>query len=217
MLSKILPPDDTRPVHPVTWKLVGEPLSPGKPEPAPGAAPDAEVLSRMEREFQRRVSDAHAAGVREGEAAARSRVSAELQPVLERLARSIDEVAGLRGRLRREAEGDLIRLALSIARRILHRELAVDPEAMHGLILAALEKIQSQEVLRVRIHPDFAPLLGECLKRLSGQKPVEIVPDASRDRGLLVLETSRGNLDASIESQLREIERGLTDRLRRSE
>jgi flagellar biosynthesis/type III secretory pathway protein FliH len=32
--------------------------------------------------------------------------------------------------------------------------------------------------------------------------------------GTVIFETDRGNLDASVESQLREIERGLGDRLR---
>jgi flagellar biosynthesis/type III secretory pathway protein FliH len=41
------------------------------------------------------------------------------------------------------------------------------------------------------------------------------VPDGSRDPGAAVFETERGNLDASVESQLGEIERGLADALRR--
>ena len=36
------------------------------------------------------------------------------------------------------------------------------------------------------------------------------------ERGGVIVETSRGNLDAAIESQLKEIERGLTDLARRS-
>jgi flagellar biosynthesis/type III secretory pathway protein FliH len=45
---------------------------------------------------------------------------------------------------------------------------------------------------------------------------IEVIPDPSRQPGALVFETERGNLDASIETQLLEIERGLTDRLRKS-
>ena len=41
---------------------------------------------------------------------------------VERLARTIDELAGLRPRLRREAEADMVKLALAIARRVLRRE-----------------------------------------------------------------------------------------------
>jgi flagellar assembly protein FliH len=43
---------------------------------------------------------------------------------------------------------------------------------------------------------------------------VELAADKTLARGAVVFETNRGNLDASVETQLREIEQGLTDRLR---
>ena len=53
-----------------------------------------------------------------------------------------------------------------------------------------------------------------CLREAGGRL-VEVVADAAREPGSVVFETERGNLDASVESQLREIERGLADRMRR--
>jgi flagellar assembly protein FliH len=150
----------------------------------------------------------------EGEAAGRQKASAELQPVMVRLARSIEEMGGMRARFRREAEADLIALAMAIARRVLRREVAVDPEALHGLVLGALEKMQSQEVRRVKVHPSHAAMVAACLREAGGLA-VEVVADAAREPGAVILETERGNLDASVESQLREIERGLADRMRR--
>jgi flagellar biosynthesis/type III secretory pathway protein FliH len=44
---------------------------------------------------------------------------------------------------------------------------------------------------------------------------VEVIADPSRAVGTVIFETQHGNLDASVESQLQEIERGLADRLRR--
>jgi flagellar assembly protein FliH len=180
--------------------------SPAAAGPSP-SAPDT-------REIENRIREARAAGVREGEAAGKAKAAAEMQPVMERLARSIDEIAKFRPRLRREAEQDLIRLAMAIARRIIRRELAIDPEALHGLILGALEKLQGQEICRVRVHPSHAAAVTACLKQIASASPVEVIPDASREMGTVIFETDRGNLDASVESQLREIERGLGDRLR---
>jgi flagellar assembly protein FliH len=166
------------------------------------------------REIEKRIREAHAAGVKEGEASGKAKAAAEMQPVMERLARSIEEIARFRPRLRREAEQDLIRLAMAIARRIIRRELAIDPEALHGLILGALEKLQGQEICRVRVHPSHVAAVTACLKQIAAASPVEVIPDASREVGTVIFETDRGNLDASVESQLREIERGLGDRLR---
>jgi flagellar assembly protein FliH len=213
MSSKLFPPDHALQVSPVAWRTVnsGRPASVYLPEIG-GAAPYRE----MEREGQldERLSEAHAAGVHEGEAAGKSRAAAEFQPVIERLARSIEETAGLRARLRREAEADLLGLALAIARRILRRELAVDPDALHGLVLAALAKLQSQEICRVRVHPAQASLVSACLQQVRSASPVEVIADPSAEPGAVIFETDRGNLDASLEAQLKEIERGLADRLR---
>ncbi len=134
--------------------------------------------------------------------------------MIARLCRSIEDIGSLRARLRGESERDLVRLALAIARRILGRELAVDPDAIHGLVLGALEKIKSQEISRVRVHPAQEEAVRECLKQ-TVVSALEVIADPASEPGTVVLETERGSLDASVESQLREIERGLADRLRK--
>jgi flagellar assembly protein FliH len=168
------------------------------PAESGGATPQTEPAESYQR------------GYRDGEAAAR----AALGSTIERLAQSIDHTAGLRARLRKEAEGDLLRLAVAISRRILHREISVDPEALSGLIMAALEKLKAHEVQRVRAHPDIETALRSSLEHLAAGRNVQIIADRSRQPGDLVFETERGSLDASIETQLQEIERGLADRLR---
>jgi flagellar assembly protein FliH len=213
MSSRLLAPDDPRPIAAVAWPCVTKDQQTERPKEAP-AEPHID-MAQLEREWQQRVAEARAAGLREGEATGRSRAAAELQPMLERLARTIDEVAGLRPRLRREAEADLVKLAIAIARRVIRRELGVDPEALHGLVLGALEKLQIQEVSRVRVHPSQAAAVAALLRERSSGPAIEVMPDVSGDPGAAVFETSRGNLDASVESQLGEIERGLADTLRR--
>jgi len=215
MSSRVYLPNDPRGAAPVVWKQV--PSGPkGNPASTPDPPPDFTAqIAQFQREAEQRIREAHAAGVREGETAGRSRAAAELQPVMERLVRTIDELAGWRSRLRAEAEADLIKLALAIARRVLRRELAIDPEALHGLVLAALEKLQAQEICRVKVHPSHAAAVTGYLSQTLTGAAVDVIPDPSREPGSVVFETSRGNLDASVETQLQEIERGLADRLRR--
>ncbi len=215
MSSKVLLQDGPHRIERLYLKQIGEEAR--SPERTPPTTVDTTGQpDESRKEWERRVAEARAAGLREGEAEGRSRAAAEAQPILERLARSIDEVAALKPRLRREAEADTIKLALAIARRALRRELAVDPEALHGLVLAALEKLQAQEICRVRVHPSQVSAVASLLRKVGTGLPVEVVPDASRDPGAVIFETERGNLDASVESQLSEIERGLADALRRS-
>jgi len=199
----------------MVWRQVNSAQDPAKPTAAEPAPDYRQQIAQVQRELEQKVREAHAAGMREGEAAGRSRAAAEFQPVVERLARVMDELANLRCRLRKEAEADLIKLALAIARRVLRRELAIDAEALHGLVLAALEKLQVQEISRVKVHPSQVGVVTACLAKVVSGAGVEVIPDSSREPGAVIFETSRGNLDVSVESQLQEIERGLADRLRR--
>ena len=212
MSSRVRLPEDEGPATPVVWRKVRADVS----HDASQVQEDlrAQIL-RLEQQCVERVREARAAGMREGEAAGRSLAAAELQPVVERLARSIEDLGHLRPQLRKDAEGDMVRLSLAIARRVLRRELAIDPDALHGLVLAALEKLQGQEVCRVRVHPSLAASITACLRGSAGGHDIEVTPDPSREPGAVVFETGRGNLDASVESQLQEIERGLADRLRK--
>jgi flagellar assembly protein FliH len=214
MSSRVLRGVGPLPVQPTAWPIVGQVPGQGV-SMATGMESAHGVVAESALQTEQRILEAHQAGLREGEASGRNRAAAELEPVLERLARSITDLAGLRPRLRREAEADLLRLALAIARRILRRELAIDPDAIHGLVLGALEKLQGQEIWKVRVHPSHAPLLGAALKQSRPGGQVEVIADPSTEPGAVLFETDRGSLDASTESQLQEIERGLADRLRK--
>jgi flagellar assembly protein FliH len=210
MSSRVYEPGGPRPAEALVWRQVAS----AAPQTA-ACRPAESMPAEASHEWEQRVAEARAAGVREGEAAGRSRASAEMQAALERLAQSVQEMASLRARLRREAEADTVKLALAIARRVIRRELAIDPEALHGLVLAALEKLQAREICRVRVHPGQVSAVAALLRKAADGVAVEVVPDGSRDPGAVVFETERGNLDASVESQLGEIERGLADALRR--
>jgi len=212
MSSKVLPSGDAAAASRFAWRQV-TPSNTVDGQKSLGTEPDlAEATARLERQAEQRVKDAHAAGFREGEAAGKKRAAAELEPVLQRLAASIQELTNLRGRMRREAEADMLRLALEIARRVLRREMAADPDALRGLVLAALGKMEGHEIFRVKVHPSHAAMLTELLRKGTTSHPVEVIADGSREPGTLIFESERGNLDASVDAQLQEIERGLRRR-----
>jgi flagellar assembly protein FliH len=213
--SKVLPPDEKRIVSLPAWRQSQTPEAPAGASLATAQRDCEALVAQARQQCEQRVAEARAAALREGEAAGRTRATAEFQPVVDRMARAIGELAQFRPRLRHEAEGDMIRLSLAIARRILRREMSVDPGAMHGLVLGALEKLQSQEITRVRVHPSQVAPVDACLREAVPGTRVEVIGDPAREAGSMVFETTHGNLDASIDCQLQEIERGLIDRLDR--
>jgi flagellar assembly protein FliH len=212
-------------VRPFAWRTVaisGEPADRRKAAPDPRVAavigqphPNEARIAELENLLEHRVHEARESGRREGDAEGRTRAADDLRAAIERLANSIAELDQFRGQLLRQTEGAAVRLSIAIARRVLRRELTVDPEAIEGLVRAALERLQSQENCRVRMHPDYVPALRASVERLGMTARVEVIEDAAQEPGAAVFEMSRGSLNASIDSQLKEIERGLVDRFQK--
>lgn len=219
--SRVLRDAEQAVVTPITWRSAASTFSPkAKINPidvteVPSGHSASERDPNGQRESNRIEQEAYHRGFSEGKAVGREQAGAELQSVLDQLGRSLATLSSLRSRIRGEAESDLLKLAISIARRVLHRELTLDPESIEGLIRVALDKLQSRELCRVRVHPDQEQAIRNSLERFSNSQKVELISDPSLQCGDVLFETAHGNLDASIESQLREIERGLADRLRR--
>ena len=140
-----------------------------------------------------------------------------MQPVLERLSRAWRSCRfAAHAHAAKDAEKDLLKLSIAVARRVLHRELTLDPMSIEGLIKVALDKLESRELSRVRVHPD-QEARGARVDRalLHRATSSNVVADTSLHQGDVLLETTHGTVDASVDTQLREIERGFADRLQR--
>jgi flagellar assembly protein FliH len=168
-----------------------------------------------EREASRILDQARREAYTEGLAAGRQQSEEQFRPAVQGLAETLDSLARLRDNIRQEAMQDLVHLAVSIAARVIHREVAVDPDALAGLIQAAFSKLQSREVNRVRMHPTLEALVRKLLEQAGAPKNLVVMADPSLKPAEVFFETSQGILDASVETQLREIERGLIDKLER--
>lgn len=172
-------------------------------------------IRQLDLERQRQVQEAHDRGRTEAEARSQARLKQEIEPWLLRMAKSIEDIATVRQRYLRDSEEQLVRLSLAIARRILHREIQVDPEALIGLVRAAIDRSELRELNRILLNPQDREVLQPYLDRLHLPPRVEIAADATLERGALLLESGSGLLDASIQSQLDEVERGFIDLLGR--
>jgi flagellar assembly protein FliH len=209
--SRILRQDELSTVAPVWWQDANATrIIQGKVSKEPAAG-------ESEHDWQREAAEqaAYQRGMSEGKAIGGESVKGEVLVVLERLTRSLAELSTLRSRLRKNAEADMVKLSIAVARRVLHRELTLDPESIDGLIRVALDKLDSHELSRVRVHPDQEHAVRSAMTRFTGARNVEVVADAALQCGDVLFETTQGVLDASVEAQLREIERGFADRLRR--
>src|SRR5438874_870502 len=119
MLTKLLDESHAG-VAAVIWRASSERVvaRAGAPAPETSAAAKAAIEQQLRQAFD--------AGLREGEALGRTSVEQKVEEVVARLSSTIAHAAGTRAHVMARAEADVVRLAMDIARRVLHRELSLD-------------------------------------------------------------------------------------------
>jgi flagellar assembly protein FliH len=111
-------------------------------------------------------------------------------------------------------EAEVVELALSIARKILHRESQLDPLLLAGMVRVTLEKIDGATKVELRIHPRHATEWRKTLAlHLDSGAVPEIIEDPAQEPDCCVLQTAMGTAVVGVETQLKEIEHGLLDLL----
>ena len=146
-------------------------------------------------------------GMREARATAQAEVAHLAEPLLFQLAQTIEEVAALRSDIAERGERDLVKLAIEIAKKIVHREVTTDSEIALALARVTLSRLHNRAEAKVHLHPDDFAYVGKHADRLANGSAIELVEDRAVGRGGCLVETEMGDTDARIEQQFAEIER----------
>lgn len=96
-----------------------------------------------------------------------------------------------------------VSLARLLAERLLGASLAVAPDQVVALARQALAEARGARRLAIVAHPEDAKLLSQALPSLGvAVETLRVMPDGSRQRGSLRIETDIGVLDADLAPQL---------------
>jgi flagellar assembly protein FliH len=157
---------------------------------------------------------AREAGRQQGEAESRTKFEEGLARERSAIARALTDFARERAGYYRKIEEEAVQLALSIARKVLHREAQVDPLLLMGIVRVALERIEGATGVALAVHPQQAAGWRNYLAAHVDQGDLpEIVEDPAMAMERCELRTSMGTASLGLEVQLKEIEQGLTDLL----
>lgn len=171
-----------------------------------------ELESDLPKKYDSGRAEGYKQGLAQGVAEGSAEASQKWTPLIERLSQSIAELGTFRARFRREAEPELLRLSMAVAKKILRREISVDPYALLGVLKAALESINQAELLQVKLHPADSETLKARIEEMELPSAVSILGDPAIARGEIRIETKRGTVESGIQAQLAEIENGFADR-----
>lgn len=156
----------------------------------------------------------HESGRRQGAAECRAKFEEQLAGERVALAEALKGFARERAAYYQKLEEEAVQLAMSIARKVVHRESQVDPLLLMGIVRVALEKIEGATGVSLLVHPERVLDWRQYLaSRMDAGDLPEIVEDAAMRLEQCVLRTSMGTAELGLESQLKEIEQGLMDLL----
>ncbi len=107
-------------------------------------------------------------------------------------------------------EAEVVKLALAIAARVLHREAKIDPLLLTGVVRVALEKVAENSATVLRV-PVAAIEMWREIFVASPESSLQVVGDERLAAGECVLDTNVGRVELGVSAQLEEIERGFFD------
>ena len=158
-------------------------------------------LSIVEREaWNHGYKDGHVEGVRKGEQELSKRINevnvkiAALDAILGTLARPLEDLDA-------QVESELTRLALTVAKHLVRRELRIEPAQIIGIIrhTVSLLPLASRNI-KVHLHPDDAAVVREKLAQPQGDQQWQISEDPLMARGGCRVTTDNSSIDARFET-----------------
>jgi flagellar assembly protein FliH len=171
-------------------------------------------LQEKERSFARRLESVRQDGLEQGKHEAGSENAAWREQCGTQLKEAIDEFRASTDEYLARVEHEVVRLALAVAERILHREAQLDPLLLSGAVRVALGQLAESTEVRLRVPPGQRDMWAEMVRLMPG---LPLRPQVQADEDLqacdAVLETGLGTVDLGVRAQLAEIERGFFDLL----
>lgn len=150
-------------------------------------------------------------GFRQGERAGMEIAEKKVEAIMRRYSETLLELGQLRTELYAQVEREVVKLALEVAKKIVHREIQADHEIIQTLVKVALSHVAEKTAVTVHLHPTDYNFILERKNELSlsdhGVREVALLADRSIERGGCLVKTECGDIDARIEEEFREVER----------
>lgn len=110
-------------------------------------------------------------------------------------------------------EKDILNLSLDIAKKILKEETKLNKELVIQIAREAIKKVIGKDKAKIRVNPEDIEKIeshkAELMRLQEEIKNLDIEGDVNIEKGSLVVETSSGNVDARISTQIEEVEKNL--------
>ncbi len=126
---------------------------------------------------------------------------------------AIEAFAAERKEYFRGVEAEAVKLALAIARKILHRETQMDPMLLRAVVRSAMDRLEETSKVVLRVPSAEAAGWERVFAEMPVQERPTVMADPRMQAGGCLIESRMGSIELSVDAQLAEIERGFFDLL----
>ncbi|MGB8775088.1 MAG: FliH/SctL family protein, partial [Terriglobales bacterium] len=121
-----------------------------------GAGSGLDAGQGTEERSRRQQAEAFEQGRQSAQQQLRSEFDAALAKNRGQMGEALRAFALERQNYYRRIEGEVVQLALAVARKILHREAQLDPNVLAGIVRVTLEKLDTGTKVNLHVHPQQA-------------------------------------------------------------
>lgn len=202
-MTNFIPKDQSAAYQP--WKLTSLEGNTVKKTPSD---PQAQAQQRA-KEDAARVQAIHARAYREGYEAGYSKGASMASAEAVRLAELVESAQQELSGLEQGVAEDLVRLALTLARSMVRESLKVHPELVEAVVREAVRDVPPfGQGTRLRVHPEDAKLIETHMAKELGAG-WSIVEDPALTRGGCRIESTAGEIDATLETRWQKLSAAL--------
>ncbi|MEZ7891008.1 MAG: FliH/SctL family protein [Candidatus Wallbacteria bacterium] len=138
--------------------------------------------------------------------------------ILESLDQVLQQALSQKDDIIKNSEQQIVELSMAIAKKVVKCEVTLNRDIIFYSVNEAISKIVDKDTLNIYVNlkdlNNFTQKKDEILKSLPVGSKVKIIDDKNIETGGCVISTNMGNIDATISSQLLEIEKLLEEAAR---
>jgi flagellar assembly protein FliH len=191
---------------------------PAADTPAPEVVDPRVILEQWKRQAE---SEGHALGLRrgleegrqQGHAAGHAAGLAEAQTLLGEEKQRLRELIETSSQALEQMHADLgqatLALALQIARDLLRSELSAQPQQLLPLVREVLQNQSRSAPLSLWLNPDDLDLVQQHLSQELSDSDCRLIPDLAMIRGGCRVQSSFGEIDATLQARWRQLSTSL--------
>jgi flagellar assembly protein FliH len=148
-------------------------------------------------------------GYQEGERIGKQMGEKMVETVVRRYDKSIAEIAQAHKKLVEHMEQQTVRLAVEISRKVIQRELTVDPDLVTAVAAVALKRIQGHQAVTLRVSRYDCERVRKAIADIN--PGIVVKDDVTLERGDFMIDTAHTHLDGRVSSQVETLGRLMLD------